>query len=73
MKSVPVKQQGAIWKASFLPPSLIKRFEEVSGKRAAQFTASILSLDNSEQMLQKTDPMSAISSAMVAETRPAYR
>lgn len=67
-KSAPVQQQGATMKGLLSSPSVIKRFEEVLGKRATQFTASILSLYNSEQMLQKTDPMSVISSAMVAAT-----
>ncbi|RPK11620.1 recombinase RecT [Bacillus subtilis] len=67
-KSAPVQQQGATMKGLHSSPSVIKRFEEVLGKRATQFTASILSLYNSEQMLQKTDPMSVISSAMVAAT-----
>ncbi|QVR62782.1 recombinase RecT [Bacillus subtilis subsp. subtilis] len=67
-KNVPVQQQGATMKGLLSSPSVIKRFEEVLGKRATQFTASILSLYNSEQMLQKTDPMSVISSAMVAAT-----
>ncbi|WP_434517474.1 recombinase RecT [Bacillus subtilis] len=67
-KSAPMQQQGATMKGLLSSPSVIKRFEEVLGKRATQFTASILSLYNSEQMLQKTDPMSVISSAMVAAT-----
>ncbi|MFP5165707.1 recombinase RecT [Bacillus halotolerans] len=67
-KSAPMQPQGATMKGLLSSPSVIKRFEEVLGKRATQFTASILSLYNSEQMLQKTDPMSVISSAMVAAT-----
>ena len=67
-KNAPVQQQGATMKGLLSSPSVMKRFEEVLGKRATQFTASILSLYNSEQMLQKTDPMSVISSAMVAAT-----
>ncbi|OLQ51773.1 recombinase RecT [Bacillus licheniformis] len=67
-KNAPVQPQGATMKGLLSSPSVIKRFEEVLGKRATQFTASILSLYNSEQMLQKTDPMSVISSAMVAAT-----
>lgn len=49
-------------------PAVMNRFEEVLGKRASQFTASILSLYNSESTLQKAEPMSVISSAMVAAT-----
>ncbi|OIU71033.1 recombinase RecT [Rossellomorea aquimaris] len=60
--------QGATMKGLLASPSVIKRFEEVLGKRATQFTASILSLYNSEKMLQKAEPMSVISSAMIAAT-----
>ncbi len=60
--------QGATMKGLLASPSVIKRFEEVLSKRATQFTASILSLYNSEKMLQKAEPMSVISSAMIAAT-----
>ncbi|MCY8438582.1 recombinase RecT [Bacillus haynesii] len=63
-----VQQQGATMKGLLKSPSVIKRFEEVLGKRATQFTASILSLYNSENTLQKAEPMSIISAAMVAAT-----
>lgn len=53
-------------KALLSSPTVQKRFEEVLGKRAQQFATSILNLYNSEKMLQKTEPMSVISSAMVA-------
>jgi recombination protein RecT len=60
--------QGTTMKSLLASPTVIKRFEEVLGKRATQFTASILSLYNSEKMLQKAEPMSVISSAMIAAT-----
>jgi recombination protein RecT len=60
--------QGTTMKGLLSSPAVIKRFEEVLGKRATQFTASILSLYNSEKMLQKAEPMSVISSAMIAAT-----
>ncbi|WP_088005629.1 recombinase RecT [Indiicoccus explosivorum] len=60
--------QGTTMKGLLASPAVIKRFEEVLGKRAMQFTASILSLYNSEKMLQKSEPMSVISSAMIAAT-----
>ncbi|MGM0853099.1 MAG: recombinase RecT [Bacillota bacterium] len=60
--------QGSTMKGLLASPSVIKRFEEVLGKRATQFTASILSLYNNEKMLQKAEPMSVISSAMIAAT-----
>ena len=43
-----------------------KRFEEVLGKRAPQFMASIINLTNSSPELQVADGMSVIQSAMVA-------
>ncbi|MDA1477299.1 recombinase RecT [Bacillus changyiensis] len=64
----PAQQQGTTMKGLLSSPSVIKRFEEVLGKRATQFTASILSLYNNEKMLQKAEPMTVISSAMVAAT-----
>ncbi|MED4455936.1 recombinase RecT [Metabacillus fastidiosus] len=63
-----VSQQGTTMKSLLSSPAVLKRFEEVLGKRATQFTASILSLYNSEKMLQKAEPMSVISSAMIAAT-----
>jgi recombination protein RecT len=60
--------QGTTMKSLLASPSVIKRFEEVLGKKSTQFTASILSLYNSEKMLQKAEPMSVISSAMIAAT-----
>jgi recombination protein RecT len=60
--------QGTTMKSLLASPTVIKRFEEVLGKRATQFTTSILSLYNSEKMLQKAEPMSVISSAMIAAT-----
>ncbi|WP_019377700.1 recombinase RecT [Virgibacillus halodenitrificans] len=60
--------QGTTMKGLLASPAVMKRFEEVLGKRATQFTASILSLYNSEKMLQKSEPMSVISSAMIAAT-----
>jgi len=49
-------------------PTIKKRFEEVLGKRAPQFMTSIVNLVNSDATLQKCDPMSVISSCMVAAT-----
>jgi recombination protein RecT len=58
--------QGTTLKSLLASPTVQKRFDEVLGKRAAQFTTSILNLYNAEKMLQKCEPMSVISSAMVA-------
>jgi recombination protein RecT len=49
-------------------PTLKKRFEEILDRRAPQFMTSIVNLYSSEKTLQKCDPMSVISSAMVAAT-----
>lgn len=62
------KTQGTTMKGLLNSPAVMKRFEEVMGKRANQFTSSILNLYNSEKMLQKAEPMSVISAAMVAAT-----
>ena len=43
-----------------------KRFKDVLGKRAAQFTSSLVSLVNSNQDLQKVDAASVVNSAFVA-------
>jgi recombination protein RecT len=62
------QQQGSTMKGLLASPAVTKRFEEVLGKKSAQFTASILSLYNSEKMLQKAEPMSVVSAAMIAAT-----
>lgn len=62
------KTQGTTMKGLLNSPAVMKRFEEVMGKRANQFTSSILNLYNSEKMIQKAEPMSVISAAMVAAT-----
>jgi recombination protein RecT len=59
-------QKGVTLKTLLGADSVKKRFEEVLGKRANQFATSILNLYNSETQLQKCEPMSIISSAMVA-------
>lgn len=60
--------QGTTMKGLLNSPAVMKRFEDVLGKRANQFTASILGLYNNEGTLQKSEPMSIISSAMIAAT-----
>ncbi|OMI06408.1 recombinase RecT [Bacillus paralicheniformis] len=67
-ESAPAQQQGTNMKGLLKSPKVLKRFEEVLGKRATQFTASILSLYNSEETLRKAEPMSIVSAAMVAAT-----
>lgn len=55
-------------KALLNSPTMKKRFEEIMDKRAPQYMSSILNLVNSDQNLQKCDPMSVISACMVAAT-----
>jgi recombination protein RecT len=47
-------------------PTMQKKFDQVLGKKAPQFMASILNLYNGDISLQKAEPMSIVSSAMVA-------
>lgn len=47
-------------------PAMQKRFEQVLDNKAPQFTASILNLYNGDPNLQTAEPMSIVSSAMVA-------
>lgn len=53
-------------KALLASPKVKKRFEEVLDKRAPQFMTSIINLYSNDSGLQKCDPMTVISSAMVA-------
>ena len=55
-------------KALLASESVKKRFDEIMGKRAPQFMSSIINLVNSDANLQKCDPMTVISAAMVAAT-----
>jgi len=59
-------QKGVTLKALLNTDSVKKRFEEILGKRSQQFVTSILNLYNSDTNLQKCEPMSIISSSMVA-------
>jgi recombination protein RecT len=47
-------------------PTMQKKFEQVLDKKAPQFMASILNLYNGDPGLQAAEPMSIVSSAMVA-------
>jgi len=47
-------------------PAIVKRFEDVIGKKAPQFLASVLSAVNGNPMLANADPNSVMASAMVA-------
>lgn len=61
------KPQAATGVKSLMASDAVKkRFDEVLGKRAPQFMASIVNLTNSSPELQQADGMSVIQSAMVA-------
>lgn len=67
------KSQGAVTPGNtvkgLLDSQAMKlRFEQVLDKKAPQFMSSILNLVNSDTNLQKCEPLSIISSAMVAAT-----
>ncbi|MFD2704057.1 recombinase RecT [Salibacterium lacus] len=64
----PSNTQGTTLKGLLETPTIKRRFEENLGKRSSQFVTSIVNLYNEEKMLQKCEPMSVISSAMVAAT-----
>ncbi|MBT2661918.1 recombinase RecT [Bacillus sp. ISL-45] len=49
-------------------PTMQKKFDQVLAKKAPQFMASILNLYNGDPNLQAAEPMSIVSSAMVAAT-----
>ncbi|KMY49207.1 recombinase RecT [Peribacillus loiseleuriae] len=49
-------------------PTMKKKFEEVLDKKAPQFMTSLLNLYNGDPNIQAAEPMSIVSSAMVAAT-----
>ncbi|MCM3404937.1 recombinase RecT [Cytobacillus oceanisediminis] len=49
-------------------PTMQKKFEQVLGKKSAQFMASLLNLYNGDVSIREAEPMSIVSSAMVAAT-----
>ena len=53
-------------KSLLATPSIKARFEEVLGKRSAAFMSSIVSAVSSNKQLLECEPMSVISSAMIA-------
>lgn len=60
--------QGTNIKSLLNSPAIKKRFEELMDKRAPQYMTSIINLYNSDSLLQKAEPMSVISSCIVAAT-----
>ena len=59
---------GKVLKSYMNSDAIKSRFEEVLKNRAPQFMSSIINLVNSDANLQKCEPMSIISSCMVAAT-----
>lgn len=55
-------------KGMLYAPTMKKKFEEIQGKRAPQFITSLLNIYSNDSYLQKADPMSIVTSAMVAAT-----
>lgn len=61
-----VSAQSLGLKSLLNTPTMQKKFEQVLNKKAPQFMASILNLYNGDPNLQTAEPMSIVSSAMVA-------
>lgn len=64
LKQVSAQNLGL--KSLLSTPTMKKKFEQVLSKKAPQFMASLLNLYNGDQSLREAEPMSIISSAMVA-------
>lgn len=63
-----VSAQSLGLKSLLNTPTMKKKFEQVLDKKAPQFMTSLLDLYNGDPGLQECEPMSIISSAMVAAT-----
>ncbi|KYD03473.1 recombinase RecT [Heyndrickxia sporothermodurans] len=61
-----VSAQNLGLKSLLSTPTMKKKFEQVLAKKAPQFMASLLNLYSGDQSLREAEPMSIISSAMVA-------
>lgn len=60
------KQMGI--KALLGSPTVQKKFQDVLGEKSQGFTSSVLSLVNNDSYLAQSDPMSIMTSAMIAAT-----
>jgi recombination protein RecT len=49
-------------------PAILKRFNEIMGKRTPQFISSLISITNDSPQLKKADPNTVIAAAMIAAT-----
>lgn len=61
-----VSAQNLGLKSLLSTPTMRKKFEQVLEKKAPQFMSSLLNLYNGDPQLQAAEPMSIVSSAMVA-------
>jgi recombination protein RecT len=61
-----VSAQNLGLKSLLNTPTMQKKFEQVLSKKAPQFMASVLNLYNGDPNIQAAEPMSIVSSAMVA-------
>ena len=55
-------------KAMMQKPQVMKRLEEILGKRAATFATSVMQIVNSSELLKTADPTSIVNAAMVSAT-----
>lgn len=67
-KENKLQEQMTGLKGLLAQASVQKRFDDVLGKRAAQFSSSLLNLYNGDPSIQEAEPMSIMASAMVAAT-----
>jgi recombination protein RecT len=63
-----VAPQSLGLKSLLSAPTMKKKFEDVLDSKAPQFMSSLLNLYNGDPYLQKAEPMSVVTSAMVAAT-----
>jgi len=63
-----VTPAGKDLKALLASPAIIKRLEEIIGKNTGSFCASLIQISNSNALLQRAEPNTVISAAIVAAT-----
>jgi len=67
-KSAPAQTALGAIKKMTSDPKMLARFQDVLGKKAPQFLASVVSAVSANPQLQKADPMTVMGAAMVAAT-----
>nr|DAS98855.1 MAG TPA: RecT protein [Caudoviricetes sp.] len=63
-----VTTTGKDLKTLLASPAIIKRLEEIIGKNTGSFCASLIQISNSNALLQRAEPNTVISAAIVAAT-----